>query len=137
MDRRRGRPARTTARGARHLGRRTRQPDLRGERQRLALARAVLRDPQLLILDEATNAIDIDGEQIILHRLREACPDTTILMIAHRLESLRRCDRILLFDAGRVVAQGSFETMRSRLVAVERDDATIAALHAAQTQGAS
>ncbi|MEG8048033.1 hypothetical protein QP175_18755 [Sphingomonas aerolata] len=97
----------------------------------------MLRDPQLLILDEATNAIDIDGEQIILHRLREACPDTTILMIAHRLESLRRCDRILLFDAGRVVAQGSFETMRSRLVAVERDDATIAAPHAAQTQGAS
>ncbi|VXC85979.1 putative enzyme [Sphingomonas sp. T1] len=108
-----------------------------GERQRLALARAVLRDPQLLILDEATNAIDIDGEQIILHRLREACPDTTILMIAHRLESLRRCDRILLFDAGRVVAQGSFETMRSRLVAVERDDATAAAPHVAQTQGAS
>jgi ATP-binding cassette subfamily C protein len=108
-----------------------------GERQRLALARAVLRDPQLLILDEATNAIDIDGEKIILHRLREACPDTTILMIAHRLESLRRCDRILLFDAGRVVAQGSFETMRSRLVAVERDDATAAAPHAGQTQGAS
>lgn len=107
-----------------------------GERQRLALARAVLRDPQLLILDEATNAIDIDGEQIILHRLRELCPDTTVLMIAHRLESLRRCGRILLFDAGHIVAQGSFETMRSRLVAVERDDAQAAAPHAGQTQGA-
>ena len=93
-----------------------------GERQRLALAQAVLRTPQLLILDEATNAIDIDGEQVILRRLRATCPDTTILMIAHRLESLRACDRILLFDNGHIAADGPFDSLRHRLVAVERDE---------------
>lgn len=103
-----------------------------GERQRLALARAVLRKPQLLILDEATNAIDIDGEQVILRRLRETCPHTTILMIAHRLESLRACDRILLFDNGHVAAEGPFSSMRPRLVAVEQEEAAPLSHHTTQ-----
>lgn len=71
-----------------------------GERQRLALARAILRHPRMLILDEATNAIDVAGERDILERLRRLTPPPTILMIAHRAESLALCDRALQFEAG-------------------------------------
>ncbi len=74
-----------------------------GERQRLALARAILRRPRLLLLDEATNAIDIAGERDILERLRALTPRPTIVVIAHRAESLALCDRLLRFEAGRCV----------------------------------
>lgn len=72
-----------------------------GERQRLALARAILRHPRLLLLDEATNAIDVAGERGILERLRALTPRPTIVVIAHRAESLALCDRLLRFEAGR------------------------------------
>ncbi len=75
-----------------------------GERQRINLARAILRKPRLLLLDEATNAIDIDGEKIVLDRLAMIVPRPTIVIVAHRAESLRTCERILRFDSGRIVA---------------------------------
>ncbi len=75
-----------------------------GERQRLALARAVLRKPDLLILDEATSAIDVQSESDILSRLREACPGMTVVIVAHRAESLAPCDRLLTLEGGRLVA---------------------------------
>lgn len=68
-----------------------------GERQRLALARAVLRRPGLLILDEATNALDVATERAILARLDQMRPATTILMVSHRAESLALCDHLLTF----------------------------------------
>jgi ATP-binding cassette subfamily C protein len=71
-----------------------------GERQRIALARALLRRPRLLLLDEATNAIDVAGERILLQRLRNAHPGITILMIAHREQSLAFCDRIVELREG-------------------------------------
>jgi len=71
-----------------------------GERQRLAIARALLRHPRLLILDEATNAIDIAGEHVLLQRLIAQQPRPTIVMIAHRVESMRLCERILTLDKG-------------------------------------
>ena len=74
-----------------------------GERQRIALARAILRRPRLLVLDEATSAIDVAGEREILKRLRALSPRPTIVIIAHRTESLAHCDRILRFDTGRCV----------------------------------
>lgn len=73
-----------------------------GERQRLALARALLRKPELLILDEATSAIDIAAEQEILLRLRALDPRPTIILIAHRNESLAACDRVLRFAEGMI-----------------------------------
>ena len=75
-----------------------------GERQRLALARALLRDPALLILDEATNAIDVAGEAEILMRLRAIGARPAVLMIAHRRESLRFCDRVLILAEGRLAS---------------------------------
>lgn len=73
-----------------------------GERQRIALARAVLRKPRLLVLDEATGAIDIAAERGILTRLRALLPQPTIVIIAHRSESLALCDRVLRMEAGRI-----------------------------------
>ncbi|MDZ5650101.1 ABC transporter ATP-binding protein [Nitrospirillum sp. BR 11828] len=75
-----------------------------GERQRLALARALMRRPPLLVLDESTSAIDIAGEQVLLASLASLPWRPTIVLIAHRRESLARCDRILEFADGRVVA---------------------------------
>lgn len=74
-----------------------------GERQRLALARALLRRPRLLVLDEATNAIDIAGERDILRALTALSPRPTIVMIAHRAESLSICERICRLERGRLV----------------------------------
>jgi ATP-binding cassette subfamily C protein len=75
-----------------------------GERQRIGLARAVLRRPRLLVLDEATSAIDIAGEREILDRLLGLHPRPTMVMVAHRLESLSLCDRVVYFDAGRLMS---------------------------------
>jgi ATP-binding cassette subfamily C protein len=72
-----------------------------GERQRIAFARAVLRKPRLLVLDEATSAIDVAGERAILARLRALTPTPTIVLIAHRAESVALCDRRLHFEDGR------------------------------------
>lgn len=75
-----------------------------GERQRIALARALLRDPQLLILDEATNAIDVATEQAVIANLRRALPDATILIVAHREETLRACDRVIVLETAQTAA---------------------------------
>jgi ATP-binding cassette subfamily C protein len=74
-----------------------------GERQRLCLARAVLRRPWLFVLDEATSAIDVATERKILERIVGLNPRPTVVMIAHRDESLADCDRILRFQSGKRV----------------------------------
>jgi ATP-binding cassette subfamily C protein len=73
-----------------------------GERQRISLARALLRKPRLLVLDEAANAIDAPSETALLDRIAALDPRPTIVMISHREESLRWCDRVIRVEAGRV-----------------------------------
>ncbi|MDP2258287.1 MAG: ABC transporter ATP-binding protein [Caulobacter sp.] len=77
-----------------------------GERQRVALARALLRRPRLLILDEATNAIDIGAEAAILAGMRSELSGAIMVIIAHRPESLAACGRLLTFEAGRLLTDG-------------------------------
>lgn len=81
-----------------------------GERQRLALARALLRGPQLLILDEATSSLDGENREHIqkaLKRLRDARPDLTIVTIGHELSAIRDADQVVVLEAGRVVETGT------------------------------
>jgi ATP-binding cassette subfamily C protein len=74
-----------------------------GERQRIAIARAILRRPALLILDEATNAIDVPTERRILNTLANLDPAMSILIVAHRTESLTYCSRVLVMEEGRLI----------------------------------
>lgn len=78
-----------------------------GQRQRVALARALATDPRILILDEATSALDMESERMIQANMRRICAGRTVLVIAHRLASVRHCDRILVVEEGAVVEQGS------------------------------
>jgi len=77
-----------------------------GQRQRLALARAFLRDAPILILDEATSALDSESEDAIQKALRQLVVGKTVLIIAHRFSTIRDASMILVFDQGRIVAQG-------------------------------
>jgi ATP-binding cassette subfamily B protein len=85
-----------------------------GERQRLSIARALLKDPPILILDEATSALDAETERQIQAALDAATKGRTTFVIAHRLATIRRADRILVFERGRIIEQGSFEELVQR-----------------------
>jgi ATP-binding cassette subfamily B protein len=82
-----------------------------GQRQRLAIARAVLRDAPVLLLDEATSALDAESEHAVQRALATLSRNRTTLVIAHRLATVRRADRIVVMEAGRIVASGSHEAL--------------------------
>jgi len=82
-----------------------------GERQRLSIARALLKNPPILILDEATSALDAATEQKLQKALDEVMQGRTTFVIAHRLATIRNADRILVFDHGRIVESGSFDEL--------------------------
>jgi ATP-binding cassette subfamily B protein len=82
-----------------------------GQRQRLAIARAILADRPILLLDEATSALDAESERMVQQALERLMARRTVLMIAHRLATVRHADRILVMDAGRVVAAGTHEEL--------------------------
>jgi ATP-binding cassette subfamily B protein len=82
-----------------------------GERQRLSIARALLKNPPILILDEATSALDAATEQKLQRALEEVMKGRTTFVIAHRLATIRNADRILVFDQGRIIETGSFDEL--------------------------
>lgn len=82
-----------------------------GERQRVGIARALAKDPSLLIFDEATSALDSMSERIVQESIDEACKGKTSIIIAHRLSTVRNCDRILVFRHGILLAQGTHDEL--------------------------
>ena len=109
-----------------------------GQRQRLAIARALLKDPPILILDEATSALDAATEARVGRALRALMAGRTTFIIAHRLSTVRDADEILVFEAGRIVERGSFETLLAQggvfadLVSTQLAAAPVAAAQAAE-----
>lgn len=85
-----------------------------GERQRVAIARAILADAPVLVLDEATSSLDSVSEALIQDALERLMDGRTTIIVAHRLSTLRAVDRILVFDKGQIVEQGSHSELLAR-----------------------
>lgn len=85
-----------------------------GQRQRIAIARTVLQDPEILILDEATSAVDTETEMLIQRSLNRLAADRTTFAIAHRLSTIKDADRILVLEGGRIVERGAHEELLER-----------------------
>ncbi len=79
----------------------------------MGIARALFRDPRLLILDEATSALDNETEHRISETIRALRGDVTLIIVAHRLSTVRHCDQIALMSAGRIVSVGTFEGLQA------------------------
>ena len=98
-----------------------------GEKQRVAIARAILRDPRILILDEATSSVDTETEKKIQEALELLMKSRTTIAIAHRLSTLRNCDRLLVIDDGRLAEQGTHDELMKkkgifhRLITVQKE----------------
>src|SRR5207248_6899851 len=85
-----------------------------GQRQRLAIARAILRDSPILILDEPTAALDVEAEAEVMHALDTLVVGRTVLMISHRLSTLGNVEEIIVLKDGRIAEQGSFKELKRR-----------------------
>jgi ABC-type multidrug transport system fused ATPase/permease subunit len=85
-----------------------------GQRQRLAIARGLVRDPRVLVLDEPTSALDPETERRLVEALREASGERAVLVIAHRLSTVRHADRIAFVEGGRIVEEGSHEELMAK-----------------------
>ncbi len=82
-----------------------------GQRQRIAIARALINNPRILILDEATSALDYESERIIQDNMAAICRGRTVIIIAHRLSAVRYADTIVVMDGGEIVEQGPHDSL--------------------------
>lgn len=82
-----------------------------GQRQRMAIARALICNPKILIFDEATSALDYESERLIQDNMSAICKGRTVFIIAHRLSTVRQCNRIVVMDKGNIVEQGDHDTL--------------------------
>ena len=85
-----------------------------GQRQRISIARAVLRNAPILILDEATSAMDAESERLVQQALDEAMQNRTVVVIAHRLSTIQRADQIVVLSGGRITERGTHEELMRR-----------------------
>ena len=89
-----------------------------GQRQRVAIARAIVRNPKVLLLDEATSALDSDSEALVQSALEKAMEGRTVLVVAHRLSTVARADRIAFLHQGRLLECGSHQELMHRLLSL-------------------
>jgi subfamily B ATP-binding cassette protein HlyB/CyaB len=103
-----------------------------GQRQRLAIARAIINDPRILIFDEATSALDYESERIIQQNMPQLARGRTVFIIAHRLSTVRRSDRLITIDRGRLAEDGTHDdliTAGGRYASLYRLQAGIREVH--------
>lgn len=82
-----------------------------GQKQRIAIARAILKNPTILILDEATSALDHESELLVQNALADAMKKRTVIMIAHRWNTIKHADRVVVIKQGKIVEHGTFEEL--------------------------
>jgi ATP-binding cassette subfamily C protein LapB len=96
----------------------------RGQRQAVAIARALISDPPLLLMDEPTSSMDSAQEKMLLTRIRESMADKSLFIVTHRPHMLQAVDRILVIDQGRIVADGPRDAILAKLAAPKAGRAT-------------
>jgi ATP-binding cassette subfamily B protein len=82
-----------------------------GQKQRISIARALIRKPKLLILDDCLSAVDTETEEAILQSIRQQADSTAVLMISHRISSIRGADHVVVLDGGEMIEEGSPERL--------------------------
>jgi ATP-binding cassette subfamily B protein len=82
-----------------------------GQKQRLLIARVIYKDPDIIIFDEATNSLDANNEKVIVENLTEFFEGKTVIVVAHRLSTVRNADKIVVLDNGRIIETGTHDTL--------------------------